>query len=222
MADEIATEARWSAESRSIRQVKTLSALALGLAASVTLDDILQMAAKGVAAELGGDSTVVLTLSADCNALNGAAETHRKDSLATSFASELAALPAIRRVLDERRHVHFLLKEAGTAEAQVAEKHRLESCLVVPIVIGDKAAGLIATCFRDSLEIPKEENEVFARAIAAHCALAIQRERLGDEKKRDGCLQGGVSLLCSPLPEESSHRSQRPHPIATAQSGQAS
>jgi PAS domain S-box-containing protein/excisionase family DNA binding protein len=93
----------------------------------------------------------------------------------------LMDLPATIRALAKRTAILHTYAKASTSERLVFDRYGFRSALIVPLLVGAEAIGAAYVNYlNDDLHV-NDEDLAFAGALAAQCALAIEKARLHDE-----------------------------------------
>lgn len=95
--------------------------------------------------------------------------------------SALMQLPATLVALAKRTTVFQSYARASTSERAVFDRYGFRSTLIVPLIVRSEAIGAAYVHYRDEDQEITDEDSTFAGALAAQCALAIEKARLHDE-----------------------------------------
>jgi signal transduction histidine kinase len=86
-------------------------------------------------------------------------------------------LPNARRALDSRQPHFFTVDQGGGVEAERMRRDGSRALLVVPLLLEERCIGFFFVNYEVETLQPSPDDIVFAKAIAAQCALAIGRIR---------------------------------------------
>jgi PAS domain S-box-containing protein/excisionase family DNA binding protein len=93
----------------------------------------------------------------------------------------LMQLPATILALAKRTEVFHTYAKASTSERMVFDRYGFRSALIVPLVVGAEPIGAAYVNYLHEDHTLNDEDLAFAGALAAQCALAIEKARLHDE-----------------------------------------
>jgi PAS domain-containing protein len=95
--------------------------------------------------------------------------------------SALMQLPATLVALAKRTTVFQSYARASTSERAVFDRYGFRSTLIVPLIVRSEAIGAAYVHYKQEDQEITDEDSTFAGALAAQCALAIEKARLHDE-----------------------------------------
>jgi PAS domain S-box-containing protein/excisionase family DNA binding protein len=93
----------------------------------------------------------------------------------------LMDLPATIRALAKRTAILHTYAKASTSERLVFDRYGFRSALIVPLMVGAEPIGAAYVNYLDDDHNVDDGDLAFAGALAAQCALAIEKARLHDE-----------------------------------------
>lgn len=92
-------------------------------------------------------------------------------------------LPNTRRVLESLEPHFFSVDEGGGVEPDGMRRSGVRARLVVPLLLEERCIGFFFVNYEAEAPRPTPDDAVFAKAIAAQCALAIGRIRAYDAER---------------------------------------
>lgn len=176
----ILEDARNVAE-RSRERAELLASVAADLNAGVGLDAVLRTAVMRAAALLGAEDGSVWLLDAREARMQAVAEILPRARAGLDVA--LAELPFAGLAMQEGAARLFRRAEAKRHEAEWMAAHGVAAGLVVPLVEGGQARGVLYLDYDSDRFLPTHRDVAFADAIAGQCALAIGRARIYEAER---------------------------------------
>ena len=176
----ILEDARTLAE-HSRERAELLASVAADLNAGVGLDAVLRTAVMRAAALLGAEDGSVWLLDERAARLQAVAEILQRARAGLDVA--LPELPFGAAAIREGAARLFRRSEARRQEADWMTAHGVEAALVVPLVEGGRARGVLYLDYDSDRFLPDHRDVAFADAIAGQCALAIGRARVYEAER---------------------------------------
>jgi signal transduction histidine kinase len=171
-----------TAEVRARRRASLLVAFSRGLHHQRDLAPLLRRTLRRSVALLGGDHGALWLLEPDgktVRAAHGAPHPLVRDQ-----AFDVRALPAFKRALHAGAAAWFARDDASGAEAELFQRLGLSAGLVVPLLAGPRALGVLTVSFSGRSAPPAPDDLAFATALAAQSALALERVRALAQARR--------------------------------------
>ena len=176
----ILEDARTLAE-HSRDRAELLASVAADLNAGVGLDAVLRTAVMRAAALLGAEDGSVWLLDPREARLEAVAEILPRARAGLAVA--LPEVPFAGAAMQGGAARLFRRSEARRHEAEWMAAHGVAAALVVPLVEGGRARGVLYLNYDSDRFLPNHRDVAFADAIAGQCALAIGRARIYEAER---------------------------------------
>jgi excisionase family DNA binding protein/PAS domain S-box-containing protein len=182
---EVEEQAQLRGLERAVERARAVADISLAVNSGEDLRSVLQTAISKMTDLLGGSSGSIYFHRPDGNQPGGQMVgqigymlpgTPVQDSPAT-----LMQLPATLVALAKRTTVFQSYARASTSERAVFDRYGFRSTLIVPLIVRSEAIGAAYVHYRQEDQEITDEDSTFAGALAAQCALAIEKARLHDE-----------------------------------------
>jgi signal transduction histidine kinase len=175
-------DARQMAE-RSRERAELLASMASDLNADVGLDAVLRTAVLRAAALLGAEDGSVWLLDRREVHLRAVAEILPRARAGLDLS--LAEVPFAALAMQQRAARLFRRGEAKRHEAEWMAAHGVAAGLVVPLVEGGRACGVLYLHYESDRFLPNHRDVAFADALAGQCAIAIGRARIYEAERSE-------------------------------------
>lgn len=141
------------------------------------LSAVLDTAVARMVQALGGGNGVLFLLD-EQDRLVGQSRYPATDEDITTLSFPLDDLPITRSVLERREPRYYTCDGATPTERECLSGSGWSSAIVSPLVVRDKAIGVVFVNFSETAGVPSESDLAFAGAIGAQCAAAIDKTAL--------------------------------------------
>ena len=175
-------DARHMAE-RSRERAELLASVAADLNADVGLEAVLRTAVLRAAALLGAEDGSVWLLDSREGHLRAVAEILPRSRVGLDVA--LAEMPLAAVAMQKGTARLFRRAEAKRHEAEWMAAHGVAAGLVVPLVDGGRACGVLYLQYDSDRFLPSHRDVAFADALAGQCAVAIGRARVYEAERSE-------------------------------------
>lgn len=175
-------DARHMAE-RSRERAELLASVAADLNADVGLEAVLRTAVLRAAALLGAEDGSVWLLDSREGHLRAVAEILPRARAGLDVA--LAEMPLAAVAMQKGAARLFRRAEAKRHEAEWMAAHGVAAGLVVPLVEGGRACGVLYLQYDSDRFLPSHRDVAFADALAGQCAIAIGRARVYEAERSE-------------------------------------
>jgi PAS domain S-box-containing protein len=177
---------------RARARAEGLVSLTTALNAGLALPQVLRAALTGAAEVLGAVDGAVFLF--DGERVRAAAELCDRGRLSVEL--KLSDWPRRRAAAESGRVLYFTRAGCEGLEAEWFDRYQAAGVLVAPLTLGpSRSLGLMVLHFSDAASPPAPEDLEFAAAVAAHCAVAIDRGRSYDEMRREAELRDRLMAI---------------------------
>ncbi|MDP9314889.1 MAG: GAF domain-containing protein [Chloroflexota bacterium] len=142
------------------------------------LGDTLTRAIKSLVQQLHADEGAIFLIDPQGTSIVGAAETHTHSAGRVGVVAPLQSVPLVARVVEHQRPRLVTIQETEGNERQWFESLQIQSSLYVPLLAQGKLVGIAFANYRNRTPHLKARDTLFADALAAQCALAMERVQL--------------------------------------------
>lgn len=160
-------------------RAKAVADISLAVNAGTDLRGVLQTAIARLTDHLDGQSGSIFFHEAGGHMVGQVG--HRMDEpTIESVTSELLTLPGTLIALGRREPIMLRYDEASDQEREYYDRYRFRSSLIAPLLAGAEPIGAAYVNYADEERDLSDEELAFAAALAAQCAVAIEKARLLD------------------------------------------
>jgi PAS domain S-box-containing protein len=158
------------------------------LSTALTIDEIFPILTESIHGAVAADRIGVITVNPDQGAVIRATTKKGMDGFSLPHPIDLSHYPEYRKVIEERRHLH--IEDAAVTPLLLAEGERIKradvkTVLLIPIVMGKRAFGLISLArLGEKRPFSSAEIEVL-RSVADLAALSMENARLFAETRKN-------------------------------------
>ncbi len=142
------------------------------------LGDTLTRAIKSLVKQLHADEGAIFLIDPQGSSIVGAAETHTHSAGRVGVAAPLQSVPLVARVVEHQRPLLVTLNDTEGDERRWFESLQIHSSLYVPLQAQGRLVGIAFANYRSPTPHLKPSDTLFAGALAAQCALAMERVQL--------------------------------------------
>ena len=167
---------------RARRRTELLAYFSTGLNSHPEMSVVVRRALRRAVALLGGSYGALWLLDPDGYSLRAAYGTPVPEARDRTF--DLRMLPTLQRALRARAGLLVTREELASPEGELFERLGLSAGLIAPLVAGDHDLGVLTMSFKDGDHRVDDDDLVFATALGAQSALAIERSRALEEARR--------------------------------------
>jgi signal transduction histidine kinase len=162
------------------RRAEAIADFAMELNAGTSLSPKLTTALARAIELLGGDGGLLYLCGQEEPRLHQAMAFGRAEGMCSSV--EAAEFPTIRRMLEPGRPAHITVEDLTDAEIERVKHPGWSSCLAAPLAAGGRRVGVVLVGFVEPGHEPVVEDMDFAEVVAKQSALAIEWNRLYEER----------------------------------------
>lgn len=179
LAEVALSNARLFTEIEQERQRATIiNDVARNVHAGLDLADTLTRAIESLVQQLHGDEGAIFLVDEHGSRIVGAAETPTNGQNRIGVEASIEFAPNVARVIADQRPLLVTHAETQGRERQWFDSLQLKSSLYVPLLAQGRLVGIAFVNYRSQDHQLKTADERFAAALAAQCALVIERVQL--------------------------------------------
>ncbi len=153
------------------RRVELLARLSNEIAQRRDADDIFDIVASGAAEVLSADFSLVMTPAASNHMVIRA--THNMTEGYVGRVMNRLSFPSVLLTMAQRDLMYVTDEEAGPGGREILQNGGARAALLIPLVDGDDALGVLAVHYTDVESLRRVDPEL-ARAVGRQCGHAVQ------------------------------------------------
>ncbi len=174
-------------EASARHRAEALGSVSAALISGKDLPEVIRTALVRTIEAVRADDASLFLFEPDGRHLRGAYEIAQRGRAEARV--DIADWTTARRAMESRKPAYIRLDETSGAEAAWLQRFRIRSTLAVPLLVGDHHLGLLFLNFDEGREPPSSQDVGFAEAVAAQCAIAMDRAASHEAASREAELR---------------------------------